>query len=128
MKKLIVFLFIIVLLALPCLAQEEKPEYKSIAEFDGHDWTSWIPEARSIWVLGFMTANEAVVNFIYVNPDIPDEIKSSYMMYFNIGQTNDQIVSAVDYYYYTSGDLDVPIWAAIYIVFQRNWWDPSAEK
>jgi len=96
-------LFIIVLLALPCLAQEEKPEYKSIAEFDGHDWTSWIPEVRSIWVLGFMTANEAVVNFIYVNPDIPDEIKSSYMMYFNIGQTNDQIVSAVDYYYYTSG-------------------------
>lgn len=122
MKKLIIFLFI-VLLALPCLAQEEKP----IIEFDGHDWTSWIPEARSIWVLGFMTANEAVVNFIYVNPDLSDEIKSLYMMYFSIGESNDQIVSAVDYYYYTFGDLDVPIWAAIYIVFQRNWWNPNAE-
>jgi len=123
MKKLI-FLFIF-LLALPCLAQEQ--EEKPIIEFDGHDWTSWIPEARSIWVLGFMTANEAVVNFIYVNPDIPDEIKSLYMMYFSIGESNNQIVSAVDYYYYTSGNLDVPIWAAIYIVFQRNWWDPNAE-
>jgi hypothetical protein len=102
----------------------------SILDLNGNDWVVWSVNQKKVWIAGFLTSHYSIM-IAMDELDFTKE-KPDWYNWLNLSDTLENIITAMDKFYNMDKKyLEYPIWNAIYIVFDREWWgksSPTPEK
>jgi hypothetical protein len=120
-------MIILISLCIPISAQED---FKPLIEFDGTDWMTWPEPFKIMFVEGFGLAHAALQMAIASEKVIQASSEDIQWMidWLFLSESAMEVVVAVESFYRITGMLDYPIWAVIYICYDKHWWGPKEEE
>ena len=89
---------------------------------NGEDWIKWEPEFKAFFIIGFLTAHDAMRQSV-ANSNLPNDIKIFAIDFLCFPDDIKTMFMKVEFYYETTNNLEASIWAVIYSIYDKGWWN-----